>query len=69
MGLKNDIIRLFGDKDKDLDALANAVTLTIFDGKAGLDNVIRSLEIVIQDLKLRQNIQDTGQQKLLEEEP
>lgn len=40
----------------DLDAYANAVTLTIVNENASLDSIRRSLEIVLEDIKLRQKL-------------
>jgi len=42
------------------DALANALTITVWNENAELEDVIRSVEIILQDLRLRSSIEAKG---------
>ncbi|MBW2671951.1 MAG: hypothetical protein JRD89_00880 [Deltaproteobacteria bacterium] len=55
--LKEEVKDLLGHERKEVVALANATTLTIFDPETPIDKVIKSLEIVLQDLRLRAELE------------
>ena len=52
---KQELEELFGNKDKDLVFFANAATGVLADPNESLDNVIKSLQIVISDLEFRRD--------------
>jgi hypothetical protein len=53
----------------ELDGYANAVTLTIVNPNTPLEDVERSLEIVLQDIKLRRKMEKQSGQTKKEEAP
>lgn len=43
---------------KEADALANALTITVWNKDAEIDDVIDSVKIILQDLELRKKLED-----------
>jgi len=61
---KEEIIQMFGEEDKQLNALADRATLTLYDPDTPTDIVIKSLEIVLSDLKLKRELERLSQKDL-----
>lgn len=54
---KQEIEELFGTEDKDIEGLANAATLTLYNPEEPLENVRDSLKMIVQDIELRIRMQ------------
>ena len=52
---KQELAEIFGDQDKDLDVYANAATAVLANPTEPIENIIKSLQIVLQDLQLRKD--------------
>jgi hypothetical protein len=59
--IKEDIRTILGQERGDVKALANAKTLTLWHPDEDIEDIIRSLKIVIQDLELRKDSADHAQ--------
>lgn len=56
MTLRNDVMALLGHERTDLEALGNAATLTLFRPGTSLEQLIKSVKIVLDDLRLRKEL-------------